>query len=215
VYQPDFKQPLAYFVALHLARRVFTKGVPRICHGCPNSYYKCLIQLDAERLQRMLTNADGQAEAWFKALLAGKESDSECDGDGDGPLGPRPSEDNAPIRSSLPLPVLDVAPATGWERAQVSRGGTSLVLKVYADHFSHQTAGGEGRQRGWCDCPFHLACIRYRFCDEYESRELMCDSVHAWMLAGPSHPTKHEHLAHATSASDVEAVMAQLVCQNF
>ena len=103
VYQPDFKQPLDCFVALYLARRVFMKGVSRICHGFPNSYYICLIQLDAERLQRMLANADGQAEAWFKALLAGKESDSECDGDGDGPLGPRPPEDNA-LRGPVATP---------------------------------------------------------------------------------------------------------------
>ena len=48
VYRPDLKQPLAYFAALHLARRVFNKGATRICHGFPNSYCRCLIQLGAE-----------------------------------------------------------------------------------------------------------------------------------------------------------------------
>ena len=62
VHRPDLKQLLAYFAALHLARRVFNKGATRICHGFPNSYFRCLVQLGAEALQRMLDNADGKAE---------------------------------------------------------------------------------------------------------------------------------------------------------
>jgi hypothetical protein len=211
-YRPNIAQPLSYFVCLSEAATLFHKGVKKIRHGATDGYYRCLLRLDSEALQAMLQflETHHRPNNWFRDLL--KEHPAALQDEDPVVVEPSYALPATPEQPLLALPWPDIAPTMGWNRSLVHIGEGSRRLKVYFDHFSHQSS----IQRGWVDCWTHANCIRYVFVHGDKDRFLA--NMYQWQLDGEHEEigdSKHNHLKHEPADADVELIRHSLVTAEF
>ena len=176
VFAAGVRHPAFYFAAL-LSNDEILHKVRSFEHGMTDCYYRCLLQMGVERLLAVLASGSGRSDAWYREQLCLDESGGDI---GD-------SRDEAPTaldsgdQDALAI-IADAAPEEaerlGWTRKCVSVPPHPLVVRVYFDHYSHQSK----RQRGWVLCPRHDSCIRYGF-REGDVQSFAAE-IYQWMLDG-------------------------------
>jgi hypothetical protein len=179
-----------YLVALVAADDIFGKGAPRIDHGKPQAYYKCLLKLEALAPIFALLDFERFGNAQFEALFHGKEL--------------------PPLASDMPA-MADMPPVLALEDVQdadddddlemvdllgrpvaeeIYGGGDAPVFGLTAnivyganhvkfDNFSHAS----GNQRGYIKCSSkgrHPACFKYSQVNLYESHKHCAAFLFAW-----------------------------------
>ena len=91
-------------------------------------------------------------------------------------------------------------------------GDPSLKLKIWFDHFSSNSAV----QRGFTNCRHH-GCIRYTPVSGHISKERYIAEMLAWHLGGGREdiPDKDTHLKHKPSTQAVDAILSDLIMEDF
>ena len=110
-------------------------------------------------------------------------------------------------------PLLDVdAARMGWNRCIVRFPG-QLDHRVVFDKFSHQSS----KQRGYINCQHddHDGCLRYRFCEQWPSREAFCASLMAWATSGQDCRSRTQHIDAEPSVAWVATITAAMELEDY
>lgn len=180
----------------------------------------------------ILPDCENKANAWFKEKLMNCEGVNQVlsrlakdnalaieNGEAVVEEAPLPLEAGDGVEDVVARPggargpsLLASALPEGWKRTECSVGDLP-PLKVYFDHFSHQT----GVQRGWCTCsePSHGSCIKYEFVTVARSRLEFCSMLFAWHRAAARFDNKADHLGFAPSAEEIADLERTMLLADF
>lgn len=132
-----------------------------------------------------------------------------CGGDGEPPL---LALQDANIHPDLVLAPPVHLMQVGWTRQEILVDGIRQA-RVLFDNFSHDT----GVQRGWCVCPVHPGCVRWRQCSG--TLEFFCAEMCLWAISHDRDECNPEnggwHLGWTPSAQDVTSFVEHCVIQGY
>jgi hypothetical protein len=194
-----------YLRALIANDSLFDKNAPFILHNMPEGYYKCLLSLDD-------LGAVFHGRADFQELR-NKDFERLARGDDVIPGAPALEDDvdegAAAIEDDdveLAIALADAVPAP------LAMRPSTIALhgrQVNFDGCSHQS----GRQRGYITCSrnsVHNGCHKYRFVDEFETREHCASWLLAWSALAAATDDRREHYAMVPSDDALTRVLRRL-----
>jgi len=209
LFNAAMKMPLSYFAALADYTSVFAKGVSSIAHGASNLYYRALLLLEGDRLQKVIADILGRPAtdvAFVEDDAHTGDVDHLLDQLGESCPGQQAS-DNIPDMQ-LGFENGELCPTVvlfqGWTRCVVDAGPGTPAVKVYFDHY---TSGL--RQRGFVECGVHT-CRRYRYITGTQAE--FCAEMYVWHRHGsdPGVDSRWTHLEFVPTPAEVQDVMKRL-----
>ena len=138
-YTCDLRKPLSYFAALGLSQTLFDKHVTSVPHNAADSYYRCLLGLQGDKLQKCLAavcTASSQHKFYASFLSLDPIEASEAIEDEPSVMAAL-CDDALASGGDLSLPSM-LAPSAQslfWTRVVAHTGPGTHRLKVYFDHF--------------------------------------------------------------------------------
>jgi hypothetical protein len=170
----DLRKPISYFAALACREDIWTKGVGQILHSKSDGYYRCLLTLPADKLQRVLLAIEDKQDSWFVEQLKvdGHEPDDHAEA-----LQDANADEEAPFVGdavALALHVAPVVPGSQWIRCNVDLGEGTRIQRIWFDNCT----GGSGHRRGFTNCGVH-GCIKYR--PVYGDRLEFAVAMYLWL----------------------------------
>eukprot|EP00959_Pyramimonas_sp_CCMP1952_P315189 6597180-Pyramimonas_sp.AAC.1 len=185
---PNLFRSAEYWHALMQSAHIFDKGVPAIMHDRPRSYYKCLLDLDAESLLELLRRPDIMLlkEADYVKVLRRLAVDIKADAIADEGL--LPIED-AP---SADLPLV----AVGHMAPKVHHEVIFLGTTIHYDNWSQRS--GERRAYIRCRSEAHkdhngIQCTKYSQLNQFPTVKDLAAWLLAWRDGGEDLPDRFSH----------------------
>ena len=214
-YKPGMTQPVSYFAALVAADRIFAKQVPQILHGCKDHYYRCLLELEKQKLLPLLENLDRDDRGWREALKKHRPTRAESSSgssDSDTPHRRLERERLGAAGAIVPR-VIPFEPAlhwslTEWQRTWVSLHG--LRIKVWFDNCCSRTA----QRRGWANCE---TCGAGKIRAVCEGRDYFACALALWHEYGYGNAglARKDHLAFWPEDAAIRAALPECSFENF
>ena len=156
--------------------------------------YQCLLRLKGAKLQEFLSHVNALRASW------GRKAIKECEEQG-GELvdvpdfepnegdEPENNPDEAPEVAASLLPTVLDRVLIEWTRVRVLCN--MLEIKVIFDHCS---SGSGDRQRGYCNCPRHANCFRWKPCSAFNCRDDFAAYMFAWAAGGMDLADRNRHM---------------------
>ena len=207
-------RPLSYFVCLLNEEIIRNKGISRILHGGKDGYYRCLLQVPAEKLALLgdALHSPDTDNKWYLQQVVDHAGAEQAEPSVEDELQADVDEDGVALALlNAPADAVQFAPTVQghtWKRF-IARYGSSEI-KVYFD----KGVGSAAYSRTFAHCKEH-DCRRYRPVMNYESREYLAAEMLCWSDAGELEECSIKRLGYAVPESDVRRLMPQITLVDF